>query len=192
MAQPLLVKRGVLVWLLLLARAWRGAAEDTVGLDKDQKSRLDAAIRTAQLGQDEDYPSNALQCVSTMTHPDERVICPEAENKWCAKIVDDRKDTDCGKDPYFLDRWQGSDCRLKKCTAHCERMDVYYYTADRGRIPGKDSQHYTASTGGFIRQKRMIYCCNDQNYCNSASSFPRLAPFLFALAAVAASLCIVR
>lgn len=134
-----------------------------------------------------EYPQNALQCHSSNTLPNQKVICPEDENGYCVKIVDTRKERNCGRGDYFFDRWKGGQCLLKKCATECVEDVEMYYQDDRGLHPDDDD-----STGGFTRYYRTTYCCKDKDFCNGASSFPRAGPLATALAVsvlAAATLC---
>jgi len=57
----------------------------------------------------------------------------------------------CGKTQFFGDMYLDSRCILKMCAAEC--------------IPGVSTFEY-----GGNKYSRATYCCNDQDYCNSAPS----------------------
>ncbi len=97
------------------------------------------------------YPSSSLQCYSYLTKPDRKLICPAARNTWCVKEVVGLQQDLCGKTQYFGDHYSGSFCALKMCAAEC--------------VPGTYSFLYA---GNYYSRTR--YCCNDKNFCNSASA----------------------
>ena len=47
-----------------------------------------------------------IRCVSTMTRPDQELICPEFRNKWCVKVVSSLDESECGRGEYFGDTYQ--------------------------------------------------------------------------------------
>ena len=99
---------------------------------------------------DETYPNNALICYSSMTSPDNILICPESSGKFCVKEVVELKEELCGKTQYFGDVYNNGLCTLKKCNRTCS-----------------DDFRYSFSYGPY-EYARHTFCCNT-NYCNSAS-----------------------
>lgn len=94
------------------------------------------------------YPQSSLQCMSSLTKPDMRLICPLNRNTWCVKETSTLRQDLCGYTQYFGDMFVVSQCEYKKCAAEC--------------TPGTYSFFYKG-----VRNTRTVYCCNDQNYCNS-------------------------
>lgn len=96
------------------------------------------------------YPSSSLQCFSTLTVPDMKLICPMDRNMYCVKETSDLRQNLCGFTKYFGDIFVDSICQYKKCAAECTE----------GPVPFEyEGAVYT----------RNIYCCNDKDYCNSSS-----------------------
>lgn len=110
------------------------------------------------------YPEGALRCFSSLTRPDNLLICPQGRDVFCVKEVSSLKQDLCGKTQYFGDTYVGEECQFKKCSDQC--------------VEGEYQFEYAGFTYTRIR-----HCCNDANYCNSAPSDSKGA-FSFALIAV--------
>jgi hypothetical protein len=68
-------------------------------------------------------------------------------NKFCVKQVSNLNQNLCGHTQYFGDRFVGSTCEFKKCSATCH--------------PGTEEFEYDGTT-----YTRTTYCCKG-DYCNS-------------------------
>lgn len=100
---------------------------------------------------DDAYPTSALRCYSSMTSPDNILICPESQNMFCIKEMVELKEDLCGKTRYFGDVYDRGTCTLRKCSRNC--TDDFRYTFTHGP--------YTYA--------RHTFCCKD-DLCNTASS----------------------
>jgi hypothetical protein len=85
------------------------------------------------------YPKRSLQCYSTYTKPDMKLICPEARyvyaplhpievispcdchcrNQYCVKETVNLEVELCGATQYFGDIYSSGVCQLKKCSDTC-------------------------------------------------------------------------
>ena len=102
------------------------------------------------------YPSESIQCMSSLTKPDQRLICPAARAYWCVKEVSDLTQDICGATVYYGDEYVSGKCEFKKCAAECEQQTISFI---------HEGRPYTRST----------YCCKDQDYCNSAPSSTKIS-----------------
>ena len=96
-----------------------------------------------------EYPAGALRCKSSLTRPDNQLICPQGRNVYCVKEVSSLKQDLCGKTQYFGDTYHDEECVYKKCAAQC--------------VEGE----YQFNFGGNNYTRRR-FCCNDAHLCNDA------------------------
>ena len=108
------------------------------------------------------YPQNALKCYSSLTRPDNQLICPQGRDVYCVKEVSSLKKDLCGKTQYFGDTMVGELCEFKKCSDKC--------------VEGQ----YEFIFGGTV-YTRNRFCCNDANYCNSSFKNSKFAYSLLIL-----------
>ena len=97
-----------------------------------------------------EYPANSLKCMSSLTRPDNRLICPRGRNVYCVKEVSSLKQDLCGKTQYFGDTYVNEECQFKKCADKCTEGE------------------YQFEFGGNNYTRRR-FCCNDNHYCNTGS-----------------------
>ena len=108
---------------------------------------------------DDTYPLEALNCYSSLTSPDNQLICPEGRSGFCVKEVVSLKEDLCGKTQYFGDVYNEGVCEFKTCARNCtEEMYEFIY--------------------GPYTYTRTRYCCTE-NWCNSAPSNSK--PLTFAV-----------
>ena len=123
-------------------------------VDKAEKKIVEeeaiAAQYEAQQLAIDNWPMNSLKCMSSLTKPDMKLICPAARSTWCVKEVSDLRQDLCGDTQFFGDMWVNAMCEFKKCSDVC--------------VPGT-----TSFTWGNNKYKRRTYCCNDKDFCNSSS-----------------------
>lgn len=118
------------------------------------------------------YPVGTRQCMSSATIPKGKLICPEAQRNFCVKeVVSLTKDL-CGKTQYFSDIYEGNDCVLRKCSATCKE--------------GPYSFTYQG-----VQYQRMVYCCDEQDFCNAASINASINYLLVCLISIGLALSLV-
>jgi len=103
----------------------------------------------------EDYPVGALQCMSTLTLPEEQLICPKGRDSFCEKNeLPNIPASKCGKGEYFGFKYDEKikRCAWRRCAAACEeRMGTTQIEVD--------GEEYNWDR----------YCCNDEDFCNTSS-----------------------
>lgn len=101
------------------------------------------------------YPTTTIKCFSSMTEPDNRLICPAARAEYCVKEVSSLTENLCGKTQYFGDVYKSALCEFKKCSDECVEETISFEF---------EGNSYSRST----------YCCST-DYCNSATSSGKLS-----------------
>jgi hypothetical protein len=95
------------------------------------------------------YPIMTRRCKSTLTKPDGELICPESNRNWCMKEVASLEKDLCGRTQYYGDIYENNICLTRRCADECvEGTKFFMYEG--------------------TQYKREVYCCNDQDFCNSA------------------------
>ena len=122
------------------------------------------------------YPQNALQCYSTLSTKNKKIICPKFRTNYCVKEVSNATRKECetkSSKQYSNDVWDPkiAKCIYRKCSDTCNNETIYYNeTAISGYSRGK-------------YWKRDVYCC-DNSICNSCSGLKIMSIAWFGLFAV--------
>jgi hypothetical protein len=112
------------------------------------------------------YPENALQCYSSLTKPENKLICPDARlnlklqknththvhlsfrRNYCVKETSNLDKSLCGYTQYFGDQYIKHECVFYKCSDECEEGEYPFIYHQK---------EYT----------RHRYCCT-KDFCNSS------------------------
>ena len=135
------------IWMLMLTTQTRSQGHSA----DDTGDHAIAAQYKAQKLAMENYPMSSLKCMSSLTKPDMKLICPAARSTWCVKEVSNLRQDLCGHTQFFGDMWVNAVCEFKKCSDVC--------------VPGT-----TSFSWGNNQYQRKTFCCNDKNFCNSSSN----------------------
>jgi hypothetical protein len=112
------------------------------------------------------YPSESIQCYSSLTKPDYRLICPAARAYFCVKEVSTLSQDICGSTIYYGDLYVDGQCQFKKCAAECNDKETINFV--------HEGESY----------ERTTYCCKDQDYCNSATSNAKVSWIFISLCSI--------
>jgi len=105
---------------------------------------------------DPNYPLTTLKCYSSMTSPDNELICPESRANYCMKEVVDVQEKLCGVTQYFGDTYMEGKCEFRKCSRNCSEEQIEFYYPE----------HCTERRCRYYRTR---YCCST-SLCNTAAS----------------------